>query len=166
MTYLYLKSLLWLLLLSGCNNNEDTPTTMTNENTTPTTQSTQFVNVTKVKTSGSENNYNFSITIHSSDTGCDQYANWWEVITVEGDLLYRRILAHSHVDEQPFTRSGGPVKIATDQMVWIRAHMNTIGYGTKVFKGSIKEGFVEVENPTDFAKDLANQEPLPGDCAW
>lgn len=45
-------------------------------------------------------------------------------MSTDGKLLYRRVLLHSHVDEQPFTRSGGPVPIQTDSVVWVRAHMD------------------------------------------
>ena len=48
--------------------------------------------IVSVASSGSNANYTFSVGISSPDTGCDQYANWWEVITEDGTLLYRRIL--------------------------------------------------------------------------
>ncbi|MEO1010560.1 MAG: hypothetical protein AAFX53_04590 [Bacteroidota bacterium] len=73
--------------------------------------------ITQVTVSGNANNYTFNVTIESPDTGCDQYADWWEVIDMEGNLIHRRVLAHSHVDEQPFTRSGTPVRITTDRQV-------------------------------------------------
>ncbi|MGA9190363.1 MAG: hypothetical protein WBZ24_01400, partial [Anaerolineales bacterium] len=65
--------------------------------------------VISVDVSGEEGAFTFAVEIASPDTGCDRYADWWEVVTPNGDLLYRRILLHSHVDEQPFARSGGPV---------------------------------------------------------
>ncbi|HJN27098.1 MAG TPA: hypothetical protein QF604_04200 [Candidatus Latescibacteria bacterium] len=42
------------------------------------------------------------------------------MVTTEGQLLYRRVLLHSHTNEQPFARSGSPVPIASDQQVWVR----------------------------------------------
>lgn len=80
--------------------------------------------VTAVSFTGTPDDYTFSVEISSPDTGCDQYADWWEVFDKEGELIYRRILGHSHVNEQPFTRSGGAVKIQEDTFVYIRAHMN------------------------------------------
>jgi len=122
--------------------------------------------VTGVEVSGSENNYSFSVTIESPDTGCDQYADWWEVFDEEGELIYRRILAHSHVDEQPFTRSGGPVKISNSTPVKVRAHMNNLGYGTVLYSGTIEGGFTEEKQAQDFFIELSKTSPLPGKCAF
>ena len=124
------------------------------------------VEVLRVKVTGMNKDYTFSVTLKSPDTGCDQYANWWEVISTEGDLIYRRILAHSHVNEQPFTRSGGPVPINNDQEVIIRGHMNNTGYGGNAMKGSVKKGFKPFKPARDFAKDLENTKPQPSDCSF
>lgn len=123
-------------------------------------------NVIQVSISGSESNYNFSVTISSPDTGCDQYADWWEIVSESGELIYRRILAHSHVSEQPFTRSGATISIAKDQIVWIRAHMNTTGYGGDSMKGSVDAGFQKVKMVENFAADLDQASPLPNGCAF
>lgn len=120
--------------------------------------------VLSVNTSGSEGAYTFSVQVRSPDTGCDQYADWWEVIGEDGSLKYRRILLHSHVSEQPFTRSGGPVPIKADELVYVRAHMNNAGFGSQVISGTVGSGFKTDELETDFAKELAQQEPLPKDC--
>lgn len=131
-----------------------------------TATDSQFANVQKVSISGDANNYNFSVTLASPDTGCEQYADWWEVLSEDGKLLYRRILAHSHVNEQPFTRSGGPVNIANDEIVWVRAHMNNNGYGGEVMKGSVATGFTTIAMPDGFANELAKEAPLPSGCAF
>lgn len=120
--------------------------------------------VSKVVVQGNTNQYTFSVTVKSPDTGCDQYADWWEVISLDGKFLYRRVLLHSHVTEQPFTRSGGLVAINPSDEVYVRAHMNNTGYGTKVMKGSPAAGFTSSALSSDFAEDLAQQEPLPVDC--
>jgi hypothetical protein len=73
---------------------------------------------------------------------------------------------HSHVNEQPFTRSGGPAPVEADQTVWVRAHMNTGGYGGAAMKGSAADGFAPSELSPDFAAGLAKQEPLPDGCAF
>lgn len=122
--------------------------------------------VVDVSARGEPGHYTFEVTVKSPDTGCDQYADWWEVLSTEGELLHRRILAHSHVDEQPFARSGGPVAIDTDETVIVRAHMNTTGYGGQAMRGSVDEGFRPVELPDDFAVDVEDQEPQPSGCAF
>ncbi len=152
---------------SSSDTNTDT-NTIIQEEEEETTSATEegFAVVTAVSTSGSEGNYTFSVTLSSPDTGCDQYADWWEVLDADGSLLYRRILAHSHVNEQPFTRSGGSVSIQEDTEVYVRGHMNTTGYGTKVMKGSVSNGFQTVDAAAGFASDLADQQPLPDNCAF
>ncbi len=122
--------------------------------------------VTAVQVRGGPGAYEFDVAIQSPDTGCQQYADWWEVVGVDGKLIYRRVLAHSHVDEQPFARSGGPVPIAADTVVWVRAHMNTGGYGGVAFKGTPAGGFVRAEPAPGFAADVARQPPLPDGCAF
>ncbi|MEM7135611.1 MAG: hypothetical protein AAF500_03480, partial [Myxococcota bacterium] len=109
----------------------------------PVTQNDDLAKVVSVQASGASGAYTFSVTVSSPDTGCDQYADWWEVLTPDGTLLYRRILQHSHVDEQPFTRSGGPVDATASDRVIVRAHMNPTGYGGAAFSGSVDSGFEE-----------------------
>ena len=104
--------------------------------------------------------------VASPDTGCDQYADWWEVFSEDGQLLYRRILLHSHVGEQPFVRSGGPVNIAADTVVYVRAHMNTIGYGGMLMKGTVQDGFKPAEVEAGFGSGLERVPPQPEDCAF
>jgi hypothetical protein len=120
--------------------------------------------VIAVQASGQPGAYQFNVGIRSPDKGCAQYADWWEVVSMDGKLLYRRVLLHSHVDEQPFTRSGGPVPIQADTVVWVRAHMNTGGYGGVAFKGSVKAGFKQAVPDAQFATGLAKQAPLPDGC--
>jgi len=145
-------------------------TTMTNNNnpmegTLILEQDSQAV-VTAVRFTGNEEEYTFSVTLKSPDTGCGQYADWWEVFDKEENLIYRRILAHSHVNEQPFTRSGGPVAIKENTFVYIRGHMNELGYGSLVFGGTVKDGFEAMELPIEFAAILSGIEPLPTNCSF
>lgn len=122
--------------------------------------------VLSVVASGESGSYQLAVEISSPDLGCEQYADWWEVVTSEGELLYRRVLLHSHVTEQPFTRSGGPIGIDSNQLVRIRLHMNNSGYSALAFEGSVEDGFIATELPVDFAKDLSSEQPLPEDCAF
>lgn len=49
--------------------------------------------------------YTISVTLEHADTGWDHYANRWDVLDENGELIGSRVLAHPHVNEQPFTRS-------------------------------------------------------------
>jgi hypothetical protein len=80
--------------------------------------------------------------------------------------VYRRILAHSHGEEQPFVRSGGPVTITPETVVVVRAHMHPGGYGGAAFKGSVAGGFAEVEIGADFAEGVEQSPPQPDGCAF
>lgn len=122
--------------------------------------------IVSVEVTGVDKNYTFAVGISSPDTGCEQYANWWEVVSKEGQLLYRRILGHSHVTEQPFVRSGGKVNISGQQEIIIRAHMNTSGYGGIQLRGSVKAGFEKISGNNDFALHLEKKLPLPTNCAF
>jgi hypothetical protein len=126
----------------------------------------KLADVLAVETSGVPGAYRFNVTIMSPDTGCAQYADWWEVVSEDGRLLYRRVLAHSHASEQPFARSGGPVPLQPDTAVWVRAHMQPGGYGGQAMKGSVKSGFNSEELRADFAAALAKAPPLPDGCAF
>jgi hypothetical protein len=144
-----------------------TPEPTATTEATPTTESAAVAaDVTGVEVSGEPGAYQFSVTVASPDTGCDQYADWWEVLSEDGDLLYRRILAHSHVDEQPFTRSGGPVEVPSDATVWVRAHMNTSGYGGQMMRGSVQGGFEQVAPDAALAPNVADEPPQPQGCAF
>jgi hypothetical protein len=122
--------------------------------------------VTAFSVVGYPGTYTFDVTVRSPDIGCACYADWWEVVSTDGDLLYHRVLLHSHVDEQPFSRSGGPVPVNTNDTVIVRAHMSTTGYGGSALRGSVKIGFVALTTPPNFAAGLAEQAPLPSSCAF
>ncbi len=127
---------------------------------------TSRARIEKVGVSGSEGRYNFSVTINSADTGCNSFADWWEVLDADTNLVYRRILFHSHVSEQPFTRSGGSVAISKSDIVYVRAHMNDGGYGVNQFVGSVAEGFKEVDTNKIIDKNIEFLEPQPDGCAF
>jgi hypothetical protein len=74
----------------------------------------------------------FEVTVLHADEGWDHYANRWEVLTPDGDLLATRELAHPHENEQPFTRSLRGVRIPGGlDRVLIRANDSVHGYGGK-----------------------------------
>jgi hypothetical protein len=119
-----------------------------------------------VKVSAQSQNalYTFSVSVHSDDLGCQQFANWREILNDKGVLLYRRILFHSHVQDTPFTRSGGALDISSKDTLYIRAHMSTSGYSGIVYTGSIKEGFHPLKTSKKFDENIANLAPYSNEC--
>ena len=76
--------------------------------------------------------FTISVTVEHGDDGWDHFADAWEVLTPDGDVLAVRKLAHPHVNEQPFTRSKSGIEIpANVTEVIIRAHDLEHGYGEK-----------------------------------
>ncbi len=74
----------------------------------------------------------FDITLKHDDEGWEHFANRWEVLSPGGEILATRVLAHPHVNEQPFTRSLANVRIPGDlKELVIRAHDLVHGYGGK-----------------------------------
>ena len=158
-------ALILVLILSGCSAVGQPETILTKENTVMS-KDTAIAKVMAVETTGQANSYTFAVTISSPDTGCDRYADWWEVITPEGELIYRRVLLHSHVDEQPFKRTGGSVAIQPEQKVIVRMHMSPDGYSSLAQEGKVASGFSATTLPEDFAANLESVEPLPKNCAF
>jgi len=74
--------------------------------------------------------FDIAVTLRHADSGWDHYANRWEVMAPDGEVLAVRTLLHPHVDEQPFTRRLHAVAIPRS-MTWvrIRAHDLVHGYG-------------------------------------
>jgi len=167
---------LWLVLgislLCACASNQtgggeaDAPGAADQEDEAERGIQLPVADVVSVEVTGAPDAYQFSVGVASPDEGCDQYADWWEVLTQDGELIYRRILAHSHVSEQPFVRSGGPVAIGPDTVVLVRAHMHPGGYGGSVFKGSVHAGFEEVELSPGLAAGIEKEPPQPTGCAF
>jgi hypothetical protein len=79
---------------------------------------------------GDDGSYRFDVTIRSEETGWDKYADKWEVLGPDGQVIATRALAHPHVDEQPFTRSLGGVEVPRGVVrVTVRAHDSVTGFG-------------------------------------
>ena len=77
-----------------------------------------------------DGDWRFSVTVSHADEGWNHYADRWDVVGPDGTVYGQRVLAHPHVDEQPFTRSLSGVAIpdGVDQVV-IRAHDSVHGLG-------------------------------------
>ncbi len=74
--------------------------------------------------------YRFDVTVSHADEGWEHYADRFEVLSVDGEVLGTRVLHHPHVEEQPFTRSLSGVRIGSElSEVRVRAHDSVHGYG-------------------------------------
>lgn len=74
----------------------------------------------------------FDVTVRHDDDGWQHYANRWEVLSPDGEVLATRVLAHPHDNEQPFTRSLTNVRIPAGlSEVVVRAHDSVHEYGGK-----------------------------------
>ena len=103
--------------------------------------SSAFANQAKVvdvNVTSNQDSFRFDVTLRHDDAGWDHYADGWEVLSPAGDVLGKRVLAHPHVSEQPFTRSLSGVKIPQElSTVTIRAHDSVHGYNKKVVEVSL-----------------------------
>ena len=74
--------------------------------------------------------YRFQVTVRHADEGWDHYADAWEVVAPDGTVLATRVLAHPHVNEQPFTRNLSSVVIPDGiESVHVRARDSVHGHG-------------------------------------
>ncbi len=77
-----------------------------------------------------DDRYRIRVTVRHADTGWEHYADRFEILDGQGNLLGTRVLHHPHVDEQPFTRRLDNVLIpAGIKRVTVRAHDSQHGYG-------------------------------------
>ncbi len=80
----------------------------------------------------SDGRYVVSATIRHADEGWDHYADRFDVLTPEGKVIATRVLAHPHVNEQPFTRQVGGVVVPDGVTeLTVRAHDKVHGLGGK-----------------------------------
>ncbi len=71
----------------------------------------------------------FAVTLEHNDEGWQHYANQWDVMTLDDQLLGSRVLHHPHENEQPFTRSLSGVMIPEGiRQVKVRAKDLVHGY--------------------------------------
>lgn len=84
-----------------------------------------------------DGSWTFHVTVQHPDTGWEDYADGWDVVTPDGTVLkadpdspFTRLLLHPHVGEQPFTRSQSGIAIpAGVEQVRVRAHDLVDGWG-------------------------------------
>ncbi len=74
--------------------------------------------------------WRFDVTLSHGDTGWDDYADGWRVVTADGTVLGTRKLLHPHELEQPFTRSLSGVAIPNGvREVFVEARTSVEGWG-------------------------------------
>lgn len=107
-------------------------TTLLSYSSTAVAGQARIIDVSVTNNNGS---FRFDVTLEHADSGWDHYADGWEVVSPAGDVLGKRVLAHPHVNEQPFTRSLSGVQIPQNvKTVSIRAHDSVHGYNKDMFE--------------------------------
>jgi hypothetical protein len=105
-----------------------------------------------------DDTWTFHVTVSHPDLGWDDYADGWDVVTEQGEILKRsssdtftRLLLHPHETEQPFRRNqGGLVVPEGVTRLSVRAHDIVDGFGGKevAVDLSVSSGMnFEVERP-------------------
>ncbi len=73
--------------------------------------------------------YSAAVTLKHNDQGWKHYADRWEILDLQGNLLATRVLAHPH-REQPFTRQLTDISIPDGvNQVRVRGHDLLHEYG-------------------------------------
>ena len=90
----------------------------------------QIVDATAERTGDT---FRVSVTLLHADTGWEDYADAWRVVTEGGAVVGERILVHPHVEEQPFTRSLGGLTLDPEGTYFIEARSLGEGYGPDRF---------------------------------
>ena len=132
-----------LLFLSACRSATPAPTEPaatppTTPSPTPPGSGEANADVLHVKAvQATDGTWTFHVTVRHPDTGWEDYADGWDVLTPDGTVLkpdpdspFTRLLLHPHESEQPFTRSQSGIAVPPDvTQVRVRAHDLVDGYG-------------------------------------
>lgn len=76
-----------------------------------------------------KNRYKISTTVQHADQGWDHYADAWQVLDQDGNVIGQRTLHHPHVNEQPFTRSLTLTIPESVEVITVRARDSVHGFG-------------------------------------
>lgn len=75
------------------------------------------------------------VTLRHPDIGWDHFADGWEVLDADGNVLGFRELMHPHVNEQPFTRSLSSLVLPDGtREVFIRARCSVEGWSGETLR--------------------------------
>lgn len=94
-------------------------------------------NVVAVKYNASQ--AQFDVTLIHADDDEAGYADWWQVETLDGDMLGRRVLTHAH-GNAAFTRSHIITIPPGTDFVVVRGHDQTHGYGGQAIVFEMSSG--------------------------
>lgn len=84
--------------------------------------------------------WHVSTTLRHGDTGWDHYADTWRVVDGAGKVLGKRVLAHPHENEQPFTRSQSGIPVpAGVTVVFVEAHDKVHGWNKQRIRVDLKQ---------------------------
>ena len=117
---------------------EPPPTSLPEPSPPPATATGANADVLHVRAiEAADGSWTFHVTVEHLDTGWEDYADGWDVLTPDGavfkpdpDSPFSRLLLHPHENEQPFTRSqSGIVITAGVTQVLVRAHDLVDGFG-------------------------------------
>ncbi len=98
------------------------------------------VKIVDAKAIKTEETWKIAVTLNHADIDMKHYADLWQVVTKEGDVLGIRKLGHPHKD-QPFTRSLDGIKIPENvSEVYIEAHDKVHGWAKERFELVLERG--------------------------
>lgn len=84
----------------------------------------------------------FEVTLYHDDEGeAPKYADWWQVETIDGEVLGIRELLHSH-GTAPFTRAKNVGIPTGTTIVIVRGHDMTHGFGGQAAEVNLETGEV------------------------
>lgn len=115
-----------------------TPTTHAEQTVEPTSSNNADANIEFVRAVlASDGSWTFHVTVRHPDTGWEDYADGWDVVTANGTVLkpsdgdpFTRLLLHPHENEQPFTRSQSGIRVPEGvSKLTVRAHDIVDGFG-------------------------------------
>jgi len=84
-----------------------------------------------------DGSWTFHVSVAHPDIGFEDFADGWDLVTPSGDVIkvdrdqrFTKIVRHPHVKEQPFTRTQKGIRIPEGvRSVTVRAHDRLAGFG-------------------------------------
>jgi hypothetical protein len=110
-------------------------------------ESVSDANVLFVEADFDGETWRFTVTVYHPDTGWEDYANGWDLVTPDGSVIkhhpddpFTRTLQHPHENEQPFSRSqSGLILPGGVNQVTVRAHDLLDGFGGQEITLDLKQ---------------------------